>query len=38
LVIKVDNARFGIGRSAATQVICQLVEDTPHSCKRRSTH
>ena len=38
LVIKVDNARFGIGRSAATKVICQLVDDGPCSCKPHSIH
>jgi len=37
LVVKVDNARFGIGRSAATKVICQLVDDTHCSCKPPST-
>jgi Fe2+ transport system protein FeoA len=29
LVVKVDNARFGIGRSAAARVLCQLVEEVP---------
>ena len=37
LVVKVDNARFGIGRSAATQVICRIVDDSPCSCKPPST-
>jgi Fe2+ transport system protein FeoA len=26
LIIKVDEARFGIGRSAAMNVLCQIVE------------
>lgn len=26
LVIKIDEARFGIGRSAALNVLCQIVE------------
>lgn len=37
LVVKVDNARFGIGRSAATKVICRIVDDAPCSCKLHST-
>ena len=27
LLVKVDGARFGIGRSAAVNVLCDLVED-----------
>jgi len=29
LVVKVDNARFGIGRNAANNVLCRLVEVKP---------
>ena len=29
LMIKVDSARFGIGRAAAMKVLCHIVEDTP---------
>ena len=29
LIIKVDGARFGIGRAAAMKVLCHIVDETP---------
>ena len=34
LMVKVADARFGIGRSAAMNVLCEIHEDTP-PCKPR---
>ena len=29
LIVKVDGARFGIGRAAAMKVLCHVVDETP---------
>ena len=31
LIVKVDDARFGIGRAAAMQILCILHESNPHA-------
>ena len=31
LIVKVDDARFGIGRAAAMQILCALHESNPHA-------